>query len=356
MYRIEAIDAQVLEDYANEMAQGLKPIIDAYLGGQVKILLVEGRNINIAVSKGSLTEKVLTRLSGINNLKDFLKMDVKGQYKLVNYLKKAPYPDDFIFRKLGKGTYQKHVQGNPQFIDHFNEIFYDIFVTNGYEVLIDKTTFISRSQIEVCPYCGNDKVIESIRSKNELDHFLPKRKYPLLALCYFNMIPSCHFCNTSDHKGQLSPIDEAGKGLVVRNPYLFNPDEVRFHLDIAYTDIYEPNNFNVVVGFKDKRLLDGYDRFFDICDRYASNRQYAAEDYQRLMDFKVDHYYDEMNIDQTWLQRAYKAVTGYTPGIDTPYLKERHRMRWDIFTQLNKLRKPGNYYVKGSGNITVTLE
>lgn len=356
MYRIETLDAQVVEDYADEMAKSLKPIIDAYLGGQVKTLSIEGRNINIAVSKGSLTDKVLTWLSGINNLKDFLKTDVKGQYKLVNDLKKNPYPDDFIFRKLGKGTYQKHVQGNPQFIDHFNEIIYDVFVTNGYEALIDKTTFICKTHIEVCPYCGNDKVMESVRSKNELDHFLPKRKYPLLALCYYNLIPSCHFCNTSDHKGQLSPIDEAGKGLVVCNPYLFNPKGVRFHLDIAYTDIYEPSNFNVVVGFKDKRLLDGYDRFFDVCDRYASNRQYAAEDYQRLMDFKADHYYDEMNIDQEWLKRAYRAVTGYTLGTNTPYLKERHRMRVDIFIQLNKLRKPGNYYVKGSGNNTITLE
>ena len=31
-------------------------------------------------------------------------------------------------------------------------------------------------------------------------------------------------------------------------------------------------------------------------------------------------------------------------------------MRVDIFIQLNNLRKPGYYYVKGSGNNTVTLK
>lgn len=356
MYRIEALDLQVVEDYADDIAKKLKPQIDAYLGGQVKILPVEGRNINITVCHGSLTEKVLSWLSDLNVLKNFLKLDVKGQYKFISDLKKDQYPDDFIFKKLAKGTYQKHVQGNPQFLDHFNEIIYDIFVTNGYDVLVDTTTFISNTHIEVCPYCGNDKVIESRRSKNEIDHFLPKRKYPILALSYYNLIPSCHFCNTSDHKGQLSPIEEAKRGLFVWNPYLFKPAWVRFHLDIYHTDIFEPSNFSVVVGFKDKRLLDGYDRFFDICDRYASNRQYAAEDYLRLMDFMADHYYEDMNVDQEWLKRAYRVVTGYTPTTNSPYLKERHRMRSDIFIQMNKLRRPGNYYVKGSGNNKVTLE
>lgn len=356
MYRIDVIDPQVVEDYADDMAKKIKPLIDAYLGGQVLILPVNGQSINIAVSQGSITQSVLTHLSDLNNLKAFLKIDVKGQYKCVSDLKKSQYPNDFVFKKLGKGTYTKNVQGTPPFIDHFNEIMYDIFVTNGYEALIDKVAFINNTHIEVCPYCGNDKVIESRRSKNEIDHFLPKRKYPIFALCYFNMIPSCHFCNSADHKGQLSPLDEVKKGLFVWNPYIFNPAGVRFHLDINYTDIFEPSNFDVVVGFKDIRLLNGYDRFFDICDRYASNRQYAAEDYQRLMDFKAENYYDEMNVNSEWLKTAYKRVTGYTPNSDTPFIKERHRMRYDIFIQLTKQRRPGSFYVKGYGNNTVTLE
>lgn len=355
MYRID-VDPQVVKDYADETATNLKPLIDAYLGGQVLVLPVDGQNVNIAVCQGSLTEKVLTYLSDPNNLKAFLVLDVKGQYSWVRGLQKASYPNDFIFKKLGKVTYQKHIQGNPPFIDHFNEIMHDIFVTNGYEALVDKTTFISNTHIEVCPYCGNDKVIESRRSKNEIDHFLPKRKYPIFALCYFNMIPSCHFCNSASHKGQLSPIDEAKKGQFVWNPYIFNPAGIRFHLNVAYTDIYEPSNFEVVVGFKDISLLNGYDRFFDICDRYTSNRQYAAEDYQRLMDFKAEHFYEGMNVDVEWLKKAYKRVTGFTPNSDTPYLKERHRMRRDIFIQLTNQRRPGNYYVKGQGINPITLE
>lgn len=356
MYRIDVVDMQVVNDYADVLASQLKPLVDSYLGGQVLIVPIKGGNISVAVNQGSITHQILTYLSDLNNLKAFLKIDVKTQYKWVRHLQETNYPDDFIFKKLGIGTYKSNINGAPQFIDHFNEIMYDIFVTHGYEALIDTSTFISNTHIEVCPYCGNDKVIESRRSKNEIDHFLPKRKYPVFALCYYNLIPSCNYCNKSDHKGQLSPIDEFRKGLVVWNPYVFKPKTIRFHLKIANTNIFEPNNFDVLVGFADKRLLDGYDRFFDICDRYASNRQYAAEDYQRLMDFRADHFYDEMNVNQEWLKRAYRAVTGYIPNSNSPYQKERHFMRRDIFIQLTKLRKPGNYYVKGSGDNTVSLE
>lgn len=74
------------------------------------------------------------------------------------------------------------------------------------------------------------------------------------------------------------------------------------------------------------------------------------------MDFRADHFYDEMNVDPEWLKRAYRSVTGYIPNSDTSFLKERHRMRSDIFSQLTKQRRPGSYYVKGHGNNTVTLE
>ena len=34
-----------------------------------------------------------------------------------------------------------------------------------------------------------------LKSKKQIDHFFPKRKYPFLALCYYNLIPSCDICN-----------------------------------------------------------------------------------------------------------------------------------------------------------------
>ena len=57
--------------------------------------------------------------------------------------------------------------------------------------------------IPTCPYCNRmytktvmgeagEKVI-----RPEFDHWFPKSEYPLLALSFYNLIPSCHICNSN---------------------------------------------------------------------------------------------------------------------------------------------------------------
>ena len=61
--------------------------------------------------------------------------------------------------------------------------------------------------IPTCPYCNRmytktviNKQANGINKKitrPEFDHWFPKSKYPLLALSFYNLIPSCHTCNSS---------------------------------------------------------------------------------------------------------------------------------------------------------------
>lgn len=82
-----------------------------------------------------------------------------------------------------------------------------------------KTAFC-RSQVEklgvihtTCPYCNyhfidvtdisneNDK--ENIkRAYLDLDHFMPKSQNPFFALSFYNLIPSCHTCNSGEKKSK----------------------------------------------------------------------------------------------------------------------------------------------------------
>ena len=61
---------------------------------------------------------------------------------------------------------------------------------------------------KVCSYCNRQYTFSLSKGKNkitrpELDHFLPKNENPLLALSFFNLIPSCTICNR-DCKGKIS--------------------------------------------------------------------------------------------------------------------------------------------------------
>jgi hypothetical protein len=62
--------------------------------------------------------------------------------------------------------------------------------------------------MNVCPYCNRQYTFTVSNSNRhttrpELDHFLPKGEYPLFALSFYNLIPSCTVCNR-DLKGSTS--------------------------------------------------------------------------------------------------------------------------------------------------------
>ncbi len=80
--------------------------------------------------------------------------------------------------------------------------------SNGTDNYVDKAeaynayTLFRLMNISVCPYCEHEYIQEvTIAGKKkrtiEFDHFFPKgeEEYPALAMCFYNLIPSCKPCN-----------------------------------------------------------------------------------------------------------------------------------------------------------------
>lgn len=99
--------------------------------------------------------------------------------------------------------------------------------------------------IQVCCYCNRQytftlsKGVKKI-TRPELDHFLPKSKHPLLALNFFNLIPSCSVCNR-DCKGTVDFSYEK-----YLSPYESNPK----HQLIKYD--YKPETYLGAIGKTDE--------------------------------------------------------------------------------------------------------
>ncbi|OVE82248.1 hypothetical protein BVY04_01470 [bacterium M21] len=88
---------------------------------------------------------------------------------------------------------------------------------------------VEKLGLKTCPYC-NRQYIEPVRSKGgkklrpALDHFYSKDEYPLFALSFYNLIPSCTLCNSSlKHSKRFSVdthlhpyVEEFGKEAVFR--------------------------------------------------------------------------------------------------------------------------------------------
>ena len=357
MYKIPVLDPQGPIDYANKYSAKLLPIIQSYLqGATITVSVKNRRNVLVSVQKNTPTYKVLTILSNPASLKKYLLLDIRKQYKFITMLANSKkYPPSFIFKKLGAGVYDKeNLAAQLQPIDHFYTIFQDIFVTRIYDSTVnptpfDKRDFISKTRLRVCPYCGLTIIEPSNRTKHQIDHFFPKGKYPFLALSYYNLIPSCDKCNESPNKGQNDPIEQAAKGKKIQHPYILNDSIVRFNLRLTGAEIYNDDNYEVIVGFKDKALLDGYNLFFDTSSRYRDHNVEAAPLYRSHLKFKKSKgYYDGLPIDKDWLDEAYKDLFNFDPSKNNPWLQEYFKMKIDIFKQLYHTRTPEPFYTDSS--------
>lgn len=62
-------------------------------------------------------------------------------------------------------------------------------------------SFVLMGGWKVCPYCGRQLITPifstSGKTRAQLDHFLPKSKYPYFSMSIYNLVPSCYSCNAS---------------------------------------------------------------------------------------------------------------------------------------------------------------
>jgi hypothetical protein len=58
--------------------------------------------------------------------------------------------------------------------------------------------FLNKLNIDTCVYCNRNYTLDFKKLNNsraQLDHWFPKDKFPILALSFYNLIPSCQSCN-----------------------------------------------------------------------------------------------------------------------------------------------------------------
>ena len=91
--------------------------------------------------------------------------------------------------------------------DYMKKVYLNRF-SNGLNDYVDKQgsynsyTLFNLMGVRVCPYCEHEfievvKIHGKQRRTMEFDHFFPKgeNEYPGLAMCFYNLIPSCKPCN-----------------------------------------------------------------------------------------------------------------------------------------------------------------
>jgi len=162
--------------------------------------------------------------------------------------------------------------GSPEKLDQIKAIYTNRSALDSIEKLFSYDAFISKSKNSpfrhynayhlaeglrqnTCIYCNRlytntiiTKKVEYI-ARPTFDHWFPKSRFPLLALSFYNLIPSCSVCNTSVKGSGVYPITETfhpywkqidlSKQLDVRFSYnlsVNSPTEVKIIANNAFTD------------------------------------------------------------------------------------------------------------------------
>lgn len=71
--------------------------------------------------------------------------------------------------------------------------------------------FFRKLDIRTCPYCNRHYTFTlddgTVKVSPEYDHFFDKSSYPILAVSFYNLVPSCHTCNLvkRNNKAKINP-------------------------------------------------------------------------------------------------------------------------------------------------------
>lgn len=147
----------------------------------------------------------------------------------------------------------------------------DFFKDHSQEMHIDTCPCCELSYIQVIHVRREGKKYQQY----DLDHFISKSKYPITALSLYNLIPSCHVCN-SNLKGQ----DDILEGLTPIEGKKLSPssgDDYTFDEDVTIIYIPKTSSYSATIDFDCTN--DIYERnieTFALRERYAYHTDIAT--------------------------------------------------------------------------------
>lgn len=157
--------------------------------------------------------------------------------------------------------------------EKFN-VFYDNWSKKGINYWITEKT-----KLKVCPYCNISYTYNRGKTVTaQLDHFFPKSEYPILALCFYNLVPSCPACNKikfDDTKEMASPYkDGAFKDLRITWDYRKDADQNKYSEKDSLATLEEMIEIKIETFKEDEQhnLTS-----MKIKEAYQQHRDYASE-------------------------------------------------------------------------------
>ena len=178
-------------------------------------------------------------------------------------------------KDIAEEEIQKDVLLYPQIV---NAMRYDYVQSTIYP------NFIVRLGIKTCVYCNAQYAFALPGTKGylnyELDHFLPKSKYPYLSTTFINLQPCCSKCNKKKSDKEPNPKKEELFRLFMPEgtpdiPKLFRISDASM---AKYMATAKSNDLEIVFDYPgNSKMRNGYEKFFQISTLYKAHKDVAEE-------------------------------------------------------------------------------
>lgn len=380
MYKIRIDNIKLtglVSNYLTSYRDKLRDEINGFLRGNVGFVFgySVGRDstkkrfrIEVDKNPNSFTRQFLEECSDPNNplLDSLLIGDINVQLKVIEKVLKDSAEH---FEKLTAGKAKKKGYSDGDTVDDFNAILYEIFVKRSFDgdtrrvhaLKLDKDDFVKNLGIRICPYCGRSYIYRvekagkggDVAVKPQIDHFLPKSKYPFLGMNFYNLIPCCTQCNMAPCKEDNDPLDAtAQKVTYLMYPYDFDDNRVRFTYRMKAPDTYNPESFDVLVGYENKDMKKGYNGFLAIDKLYAGHSVEICNMHLRARALRIvsNGFYKGLGMAGFPIALFAQGVLGYylTPVEENRQLM--YKFNRDIFRKIvSKPIKPATKYYADYG-------
>lgn len=141
-------------------------------------------------------------------------------------------------------------------------------------------TFMGENTAGKCPFCGLSDMLGEYHSRREAyDHYLPKTLYPFNSVNFFNLVPACHYCNSSYKTSKDPAFTPKDPARAVHRRKIFYPYakpgyniEVKINLNTSDIDRLEPSN--IQLSFGPPGLNEEIDTWKDV---YGIEERYKAK-------------------------------------------------------------------------------
>jgi len=238
MFKIEQGKTQKLEVLANNFYRQLNPL---------KISGVLHKNsLKSRLAKKLRTEKVKQK-------RNFYSMLSKSNYKLLQQIiTGSPNELDTIYKKINEFVFRgiilpfsHEVKGKIESTE-FGEEVLELFNYKSCRGSLKFIWLVNELDVNICPYCNYVHTFKIKHKDNEMilfefDHFVPKVVAPYLSLSFFNLIPSCHICNSTLKGSTIFTLEN------YIHPYVDNlHSNIRFSIDKPVLN-YDVNSFDVEI-------------------------------------------------------------------------------------------------------------